>query len=67
MAGRAVGAAAPVEAPEAADLAEETALEAPARMEDSAAAILEEALGPAEAAAELKLARRDEREALTDD
>jgi hypothetical protein len=62
-----VGAAAPVEPAEAADLADETLLEAPARIEDSAAAMLELAEGPAEAAAELKLARRELREALTDD
>jgi hypothetical protein len=56
-----------VEAPDAAERADEAALEAPARREDSAAAMLELAEGPAEAAAELKLARRELREAFTDD
>jgi hypothetical protein len=66
MAGRAVACAAPpVEA--AREAAELTALLAPARSEDSAARMLEEALGPALAATELKLASCEERLPATDE
>jgi hypothetical protein len=69
IAGRAVGCEPPVEveAAEAAERALLAALLADARMEDWAAAMLEDALGPALAATLLKLARRDETSPATED
>jgi hypothetical protein len=56
-----------VDAAEAADLAEPAALEAEARREASTEEMEAAPEEPAEAAAELKLARRDDRSPATDD